>query len=186
MTNNRLVAEQIQWHGISSERLIAYRKLTTPAGNLCGTYAATVALCYFQDYLEETIIPEKLRQKDQAVTAELINKLRQAIQKLGLPTVPLQVAHGLNRFFKETASHHRAHATSIGSWTRVTKRINRGYPVLVSILKMKGSSYGNHWVLAYAYGENQRGQRFYKVHDNWGEYAAVIPAAWANGTVSIK
>ena len=56
---------------------------------------------------------------------------------------------------------------------------------MVGILKILGSPYGNHWVTAYAYYESVSGERFYKVHDNWGDYQRIIPASWGNGTVSL-
>jgi hypothetical protein len=34
--------------------------------------------------------------------------------------------------------------------------------------------------------ETSAGDRFYKIHDNWGKSEAVIPAEWGNGTISLK
>lgn len=56
---------------------------------------------------------------------------------------------------------------------------------MIGILKVLGSTYGNHWVTAYAYFETETGERYYKLHDNWGDYHKVIPASWSNGTVSL-
>jgi len=57
--------------------------------------------------------------------------------------------------------------------------------VIIGILKPLGSTYGNHWVVAYAYAETASGERYFKVHDNWGNYKKVIPASWVNGTVTL-
>jgi hypothetical protein len=39
--------------------------------------------------------------------------------------------------------------------------------------------------VAYAYAETASGERYFKVHDNWGNYKKVIPASWVNGTVTL-
>ncbi|TXW87191.1 hypothetical protein D4M61_30325, partial [Klebsiella pneumoniae] len=79
---------------------------------------------------------------------------------------------------------YRGRATVFGGWQRACKRIDQGKPVIVGLLKPLGSTYGNHWVVAYAYLETETG-RYLKVHDNWGNYNQVIPASWINGTVSL-
>ena len=117
------------WQGIPEERFRRYKSWVTPSGYLCGTYAATVFLAYFD-----------------------------------LP--------------------YRGRATVFGGWQRACKRIDQGKPVIVGLLKPLGSTYGNHWVVAYAYLETETG-RYLKVHDNWGNYNQVIPASWINGTVSL-
>ena len=37
------------WQGIPEERFRRYKSWVTPSGYLCGTYAATVFLAYYQD-----------------------------------------------------------------------------------------------------------------------------------------
>ena len=51
------------WHGLPEERFKAYRNWRTPRGYLCGTYAASVLLAYYQDYVDEQMIPSFIRQK---------------------------------------------------------------------------------------------------------------------------
>lgn len=50
--------------------------------------------------------------------------------------------------------------TMAGGWQRAVKRIDQGKPVVVGVLKVLGSTYGNHWVTAYAYMETGEGERF--------------------------
>ena len=76
------------------------------------------------------------------------------IQPLGLPTIPLQVSGGLSRFLKKTGNPFSARNTIIGSWQRATKRIRQGKPVMVGIMKILGSPYGNHRVTANQYNES--------------------------------
>ncbi|RCA12332.1 dihydrolipoamide dehydrogenase [Enterococcus durans] len=173
------------WVGLPAKRFASYKKWRTPSGYLCGTYAAAVLLAYYQDFRDELSLPEEIRKKGSPIDEPLSSELKKMIQPLGLPTIPLQVSGGLSRFLKKTDNPFSARNTIIGSWQRATKRIRQGKPVMVGILKILGSPYGNHWVTAYAYYESVSGERFYKVHDNWGDYQRIIPASWGNGTVSL-
>ncbi len=87
------------WQGIPEERFRRYKSWVTPSGYLCGTYAATVFLAYYQDYIDEQIIPKTVRRKNQLQPGALTDILRLLIQPHGLPTIAWQVAHGLSRFF---------------------------------------------------------------------------------------
>lgn len=53
-------------------------------------------------------------------------------------------------------------------------------PVIVGTLAMQGSSYGDHWVVAYQYND---GQSLYKCIDNHGRQAATINVSWTSGVV---
>lgn len=57
---------------------------------------------------------------------------------------------------------------------------------MIGLLQLLGSSYKNHWVVVHGFMETADGQRYYKIHDNWGKSAAVIPAEWGNGTISLR
>ncbi|OQO70703.1 dihydrolipoamide dehydrogenase [Enterococcus villorum] len=173
------------WVGLPEKRFLTYKNWRTPAGYLCGTYAAMVLLAYYQDFQNERMIPPNLRTKGSKESEKLRDALRKTIQPLGLPTVPLQVSHGITKFLKENDYPCSARSTVAGSSQRATKRIRQGKPVILGVLKVLGSPYGNHWVTAYAYYESSSGERFYKVHDNWGNYERTIPAKWCNGTVSL-
>lgn len=177
--------EKDVWHGLPEERFKAYRYWRTPEGYLCGTYASSVLLAYYQDYIDETIIPTFIRQKKTTDVKTLAAFLQLFIQRHGLPTIAPQVAHGLSRFFSYNSKNIRGRATMIGGWQRAIKRINQGKPVIIGINQFLGSTYGNHWVVAYAYMETAAGERYFKVHDNWGGYQVQIPAKWVNGTVSL-
>ncbi len=173
------------WVGLPEQRFLTYKKWRTTSGYLCGTYAAAVLLAYYQDYCMPNLIPSDIRRKDSRDAKELIQKLRKTIQPLGLPTVPIQVSTGISAFFRTQQQPIYARSTVVGSWQRATKRIREGKPVMIGILRLLGSTYGNHWVTAYAYYESASGERYYKVHDNWGNTNKVIPASWGNGTVSL-
>ncbi|MHC5269615.1 hypothetical protein ACYSNO_10585 [Enterococcus sp. LJL98] len=173
------------WHGLPEERFKTYRHWITPKGYLCGTYASIVLLAYYQDFIDESLIPAFIRRKNSREVQPLASFLQLFIQRQGLPTVAWQVAHGLSRFFHYQQNPLRGRATMLGGWQRVVKRIDQGKPVIVGVNRLLGSTYGNHWLVAYAYLETPSGKRYLKVHDNWGNHAAVIPMRWVNGTVSL-
>lgn len=177
--------EKDVWHGLPEERFKAYRNWRTPQGYLCGTYASSVLLAYYQDYIDETIIPTFIRRKKSTEVTTLASFLQLFVQRHGLPTIAWQVAHGLSGFFSYNNQQLRARATMLGGWQRAIKRIDQGKPVIIGVNQLLGSMYGNHWVVAYAYMETAVGERYFKVHDNWGNYQVQIPAKWVNGTVSL-
>ena len=177
--------EKNVWHGIDSERFKRYRHWKTPKGYLCGTYAASVLVAYYQDYLDETMVPTFIRRKNSRDVQTLASVLQIFVQYHGLPTISWQVAHGLSRFFSYYDYPISGRATYLGGWQRAVKRIDQGKPVIIGVNRFFGSTYGNHWVVAYAYLEDEQGNRFFKVHDNWGSHEANIPVNWVNGTVSL-
>lgn len=174
-----------EWIGIDAELFYPYRKIITKSGYLCGTSAATTFLCYYQDHLMPTIIPTHIRAKDSENTAALQDLLRVIIQPFDFPTLSFQVAHGMSRYFSLFHLPLRARQTPLGGLTRVIKRIDQGKPVIVGLMKLKGSTYGNHWVVAYAYKKDAVGNYWLRIHDNWGDYQKIIPASWINGTISL-
>ncbi|MDT2673142.1 hypothetical protein [Enterococcus dongliensis] len=163
----------------------AYREWKTPRGFLCGTYASSVLLAYWQDQLDEQCSVNQLREKNSSQNDALIRTLQAFLQPIDYPTVPIQISLGLNRFFRRYHIPYRARATTVGSWQRTTKRIAAGEPVMIGLLQILGSKYKNHWVVAHGFMETSDGQRFYKIHDNWGKSAAIVPAKWVNGTISL-
>ena len=177
--------EKDVWHGLPEERFELYQNWRTPSGYLCGTYAASVLLAYYQDYLDSAVIPRYIRQKLSGDGETLANFLRLFVQRHGLPTIAWQVAHGISCFFKHHGYPVQARATMIGGWQRSVKRIDQGKPLIIGLNQLLGSTYGNHWVVAYAYMETSQGERYLKIHDNWGNYRAVIPAKWVKATVSL-
>lgn len=176
---------QDRWIGIDETAFAPYKNWITHSGYLCGTNAASVLLAYYQDYIDPEIVPKTLRSPDSRDGETLAAFLRILIQPHELPTLAFQVAHGLSKFFTYFHLSYRARATMAGGWYRGVKRIQQGKPVILGLMKAKGSTYGNHWVTAYGFMETADGKRYFKVHDNWGNYRKVIPAEWVNGTVSL-
>lgn len=174
-----------EWLGIAEERFSPYRNIITKSGYLCGTSAATTFLCYYQDYFSNIIVPEHIRKPGSQETKALQDLLRVIIQPFDFPTISLQVSHGLSRYFRLFQLPFRARQTPVGGIQRVKKRLAQGKPVIVGLMKLRGSTYGNHWVVAYAYKKDETGKEWIKIHDNWGNYRKVVPASWINATVSL-
>jgi hypothetical protein len=176
----------IQWQGISEERFKRYEDWINSDGQLCGSYAAMILLAYLQDYHPTFKLPPFVRKKGSSDGENLVHYLQLFIQPLGFSTIPLQVSWGISRFCHFMKQPQWARSTPIGGWERTIKRIDTGLPLIVGLNQRLGSTYGNHWVVAYAYGEDQEGKRWVKVHDNWGNYRAVVPAKWLMSTISFK
>lgn len=174
----------MNWQGIDEQRFANYQSWINQQGNYCGSYAAAVLLAYYQDYFDETIIPEYLREVNSSKEQALIAVLQLIIQPFGLPTLPIELSMGINRYFRRFAANYRVRQTPFGGWQRVKKRLDNHQPIIVGLSKKKGSTYGNHWVVAYAYAKAENDQYLLKVHDLWGNYAAIVPVSWLNGTVS--
>ncbi len=72
-------------------------------------------------------------------------------------------------------------STLLGTSSIAKSRINNSKPILVGLLSILGSTYGDHWVTAYAYTDS-----LYKVTDNWGDYRKAINISWTIGAVWIN
>lgn len=92
--------ETARWIGLASEKFQPYQNWKTPNGFLCGTYASAVLLAYYQDNVAAHLLPPTVRVAHDPTADTLAPFLKPMIQRFGLPTVPVQVASGLNRFFR--------------------------------------------------------------------------------------
>lgn len=59
-----------QWIELNSFE--PYRDWKTPRGFLCGTYASSVLLAYWQDQIDDRILPNGLRKKENEQNEALI------------------------------------------------------------------------------------------------------------------
>lgn len=173
-----------QWQGIDETKFYPYRRWINTKGSLCGSYAAAVLLAYYQDHRTELTLPQYIRKPFDEEVENLVSYLRLFIQPFGFSTVALQVSSGISNFCHYVGETLWARSTPVGGITRIKKRLDQQKPVIVGLNRLLGSTYGNHWVVAYAYRLDEQGACFLKVHDNWGDYRKEIPAKWVMGTVS--
>lgn len=170
--------------GVDEREMAFYQEIITTESNMCGTYASAVLFSYLQDH-NKLFLPTILRKKNSNDFSLLIDKIKKMVQPFPLPTVPVEIAFGYRRFFKHYHMNPQITFQSFGAEATLKSALNDNLPALLGILRIFGSSYGNHWVVPYSYCEND-GTTYYKIHDNWGNYRKIIAATAGNGLVTLK
>lgn len=174
------------WVQLPSERFRRYNGVAWQNSNdHCGSYAAAIALAYYQDYANSDHVPTSIRTKNSTSPGTLITKL-EALIETGWGTLPGHVVGGVRKFLSNNGSSHYAQFTDFGTWDYVVHTVDRGRPIIVGLTSLAGSEYGNHWVTVYGYMENASGKGYYRCIDNWGYHAEVIQTSWSCGAVWIS
>lgn len=180
------------WIGIHPQRFYNYRHWINRDGT-CGMMSATVLLAYYQDYLDEALLPNTLRSKGGSGTALYQSLLKTTPSLLPTGTVAYDVSYGINRLLrrvenKESLFRTRSKATITPTFGIVKTRCDFVVPVptIVGIVTLLNSpkNYRNHWVVAYSYLEDNN-DKYYRIHDNHGQYQAVINVKWTLSTVKL-
>lgn len=177
------VPRQLSFTGIKSEKFLPYQSIKTTKGYLCGSIAASVLLSYLQDN-QGFILPTTLRQPNARQSDALSAQLIRFLQPVDFPTLPVQLAAGLRRFFHHYRIPVKINWQSIGARAHFECLCEKNQPAIIGVLRYFGSSYGNHWVTAYAYAKNET-QTFYRIHDNWGDAQKIIASTWGNGLITV-
>ena len=159
-----------QWTGINPLNFTAYRSYVNRIKpGICGTYvsAALVHYTFKTDRDYELDMEQLLR-----ILKPKIDD-RQAYRG----TFAWDLRDGLNDLLADDGLYQaRFHLVSNPIVIRELSK-ESPLPVIVGTTRLFGSKYGNHWLLAYAFGYNQEGQLFYRTYDNHGRTMAVIPAS---------
>lgn len=168
-----------KWHGLPMAAMKPYQKYVNRIKpGICGSYASAALIHYF--------VQEKYGH--QVDMDKLIKVLKPLIEDR-YPyrgTFPWDLKSGINDFVPKPLSvKTRYHLISNPI---VLDQLNKEnpLPVIVGTSRILGNSYGNHWVLVYAYGYNEEGQLFYRAYDNHGRIGAVIPASQTLAAVWIE
>lgn len=167
------LTETVTWIGIDEQEMRPYQSYVNRKNpGICGAYAAAVLT---------DIVAKKMGVGIPDV-ATLIGDYEPIIEQL-LPypgSYYWDVQRGLNRFWKSAGvkSHF-----SLFSERVVCKLLNQQVPVIVGTSRLLGNSYGNHWVVVYAYAMDSHGKLWYKAYDNHGSIHAVIPAVQTLGAI---
>ncbi len=132
--------------------------------HLCGSRL----LAYYQDYIDETIIPKAFRRKT-ARSDSSDGNAAGADSASWVADDRLASQSWIDSVFDQFQLPYRGRATVVGGWHRACKRIDEGKPVIIGILKPLGARMAIIGS-AYAYAETASGERYFKVHDNWGNY----------------
>ncbi len=180
------------WVGIEPQRFYNYRNWINHDGT-CGMMSAAVLLAYYQDYIDENLLPMSLRTKDGPSNPLYQSLLKTTPSLLPTGTIAYNVSYGINRLLRriENPKSHvitRSKATITPTFGIVKTRCDSMVPVptIVGIVTLLNSpeNYRNHWVVAYSYQEDQS-DKYYRIHDNDGQYQAVINVKWTLSTVKL-
>lgn len=177
------VPPKLSFTGIEPEKFAPYQTIKTTKGYLCGSIAASVLLSYLQDN-QGFILPTTLRRPNARQSDALSAQLIHFLQPVDFPTLPVQLAAGLRRFFHHYRIPTKINWQSIGARAHFERLCEKDQPAIIGVLRYFGSSYGNHWVTAYAYAKNEM-QTFYRIHDNWGDAQKIIASTWGNGLITV-
>lgn len=158
------------WQGLEPKDFRQYRKFVNRIEpGICGTYASAALV-------HQVVQRERNYDLDME---QLLKVLEPVIDEAPWykGTFAWDLVRGLNQLFSEDGSYRaRYHLISNPVVVRELDKVNP-LPVIVGTTRLFGSSYGNHWLLVYAYGYTDNGQLFYRAYDNHGRTQAVIPAS---------
>lgn len=178
--------------GCPPERFLRYRKWRN-TDDTCGAWAAAVMLAYYQDYISPEVVRSEIRTPGLPEDGKLAEALRWAMNG-AKRTIPPGVRRGVQRALEALGrvepAGNRHVPYEAAMWMgfcgrRIERELRAGRPCCLGMLRMTGSTYGNHWVTAYGFEDTPEG-RVYICHDNWGNTQARIPARWINSMVYLK
>ena len=191
------------WTGISSSSMTKYysgmwvnnstnypTSSGYPSGGICGTIAMAGLLAYYQDNVNSNYVPTSLRTVNSSSPGSLITTLFTYIDQ-GAPngTLPSDLVNGGNHFLQDysyASPGHRFVPNLLTVWNASVQKIYANYPLVIGLLAALGSTYGNHWVLAYQYYDDSgTSNDMLRVVDNHGSYTATIKRAWISSCVMI-
>ncbi|XJS10098.1 dihydrolipoamide dehydrogenase [Aerococcaceae bacterium WGS1372] len=167
-----------QWIGINPNIMRPYRKyINNEKPGYCGTYTVAVLLHYkmIQDYQVDLSMEELLGALKPLIDGRYFYK----------GTYPWDLTQGLRDFIDTEDYEAKWHLISNPI---VVEQLSKkeANPVIVGTTKLLGSRYGNHWLVVYAYGYNDKGQLFYKAYDNHGKINSVIAASQTMAAVWLE
>lgn len=166
------------YKGISESRMQTYNWINRD--NNCGPISAAILIAYYDDYINNQLVPDSIRPRNSSSGTALINAMTRSTTS-PTATMPIHVATGLNTFMNNYSSTTSYMATSnnFSTWGQVKKNCEASLPICVGMIN--APSYGNHWVTVYQIRENGENKGFYKCVDNWGDYKKEIETRWTIG-----
>lgn len=180
------------WIGINPHRFYNYRNWINKDGT-CGMMSAAVMLAYYQDYIDEQLLPISIRAKNGPSNPLYQTLLKTTYSLVPTGTIAFDVSYGINRLLRRIENPNslirtRSKATITPTFGIVKTRCDSVVPVptIVGIVTLLNSpkNYRNHWVVAYSYLEDNN-DKYYRIHDNHGQYQAVINVKWTLSTVKL-
>lgn len=165
-----------------------------PENGICGTIVASTLVSYYDDYVDNDYVPSYIRAEHAPRPGNLIYTMYNYIDKKHkMGTLPPMVGDGLENFINIHSvslydKQKRIRTTILDTLNPIKEATKHNRPLAVGLLRILGSKYKNHWVVAYRYGDNGRSDwlKFIKCVDNHGKYGINIDVSWSKGTVTIK
>ena len=166
-----------------------------PSNGLCGTLAVSALLAYYDDYINNNIVPTPMRAQGSESPGTLITTVFKYIDKLHMNgTIPENLYTGINTFLdshaSSVASSYRPVFYNLSTLNKAKEIIGtKQRPMCIGLTKLAGYS-SNHWVLAYAYQINPSADDLYKCVNNAGSSGASynynVHVSWTCGYVYLK
>lgn len=155
---------------------------------ICGTISSAVMLAYYDDYVNNNYVPASIRTQYSSSPGSLITTLYSYIDALHPNgTLPSHLNAGIYNFLSNhsyVSTGHQSFYSSGATWVTAKNEINAGYPLCIGLVEVLGSTYGNHWVVAYQYLDTGNiSTRMYKCVDVIGSYTAAVYVCWSVGEV---
>ncbi len=157
---------------------------------ICGTIASAIMLAYFQDYIDESYVPDVVRSAGSESPERLIKILYGYIDR-NHPngTIPMYLTVGISSYFNYYGIDAKV-TSSVLNVAKAKKEFSNKRPVVVSVGKFydkeTGYLYQNHWVTAYQSNVDKNGNEYYLVNDNLGNYMVRINVDSMTSLVYIK
>ena len=161
-------------------------------GGICGSIASAILLAYYDDYITDSIVPASIRSKSSTSPGSLIEEMFNRIDKQNPSgTFPGDLYEGIHTFIYDYAySLYLTYSpikSDLTTFSKAKTVIDNDRPILIGLLSLYGSTYGNHWVVAYQYlDESGTANDMYKCVDLWGDHDANVNVSWSQGYVYLK
>ena len=194
---------QDQWVGINASYMSKYSSGMWVNSNenyppsqgyssdgICGTIASAAMLAYYDDHVNDDYVSSSIRERYSSSPSSLVTTLFHYIDEGKNGTIASDLGAGINNFLSDYSYCTYGHRAGFGlttTFSHAKEKIEAGYPLVIGLTALLGSTYGNHWVLAYQYYDysSANGDK-YKVVDNHGSYNAVVSVQWSVGYASME
>ena len=165
-----LPQEELVWQGIVEDDFKCYQPyINREAPGYCGSYSAAALTHYILTNIEGL---------EQVSMERLITSYRAMLEDVLIypGTYLWDVKRGLRVILGKGFEYQVKSA--IFCEKVVVEQLSKSepLPVIIGTVGALGSSYQNHWAVAYAYARDSSGKLWFKIYDNHGKYKAVIPA----------
>ena len=156
-----------EWVGLPSERFAKYQSwINKERPGICGTYCCAVLVHDFVHHQYHVMLPQEV----------LLRGMRSVVDNRHwyVGTFGGDLVYGLRQIMPKQQV--------VRSWSAKTPLLRllsqaTPQPCIVATRRCFGSAYGNHWLVAYAYGYDEKQRLWLRCYDNHGNHQAEVPAS---------